>query len=222
MIKSVQPKEETRYSAVLLLGPTGSGKTPLGGLLEKRGLWGLDCLHFDFGRELRRAVAEEAGVLGPSEREVVRLMLSTNSLLEDEHFGIARKLLENFITCRHADLKTLIVLNGLPRHIGQARRFEEIVRMIAVVSLECSPETVMQRIRLDIGGDRSDRVDDSLEEVKRKLEMFRRRTKPLVDYYRECHIGILRIEVTPTSTAEDLWASLNQSVTAVDNRYAGS
>ena len=49
--------------AVLLLGPTGAGKSPLGDWLEARGLWGRPCHHFDFGANLRAIVAA-----GPSDR----------------------------------------------------------------------------------------------------------------------------------------------------------
>ena len=94
----MQPKQETRYSAVLLIGPTGAGKTPLGQLLEQRGLWGLPCLHFDFGRELRRAAGEDSGLLSEAERELVGRALRTGALLEDEHFPLARKILRQFLT----------------------------------------------------------------------------------------------------------------------------
>ena len=40
--------------AILLLGPTAAGKTPLGQLFADRGLWGRPCVHFDFGENLRR------------------------------------------------------------------------------------------------------------------------------------------------------------------------
>ena len=45
-----------RPSAILLLGPTGSGKTPLGELMERRGFGGRRCRHFDLGDRLRRFV----------------------------------------------------------------------------------------------------------------------------------------------------------------------
>ncbi|MCX7427258.1 MAG: hypothetical protein NTW96_16720 [Planctomycetia bacterium] len=51
---------DTRNDAMLLLGPTGSGKTPLGDLLERRGLGGRRCVHFDFGAHLRRIVKHYA------------------------------------------------------------------------------------------------------------------------------------------------------------------
>jgi adenylate kinase len=216
MIYPVQPKEEKRYSAVLLLGPTGSGKTPLGQLVERRGLWGLRCLHFDFGHELRQSVCEGCHILTDPERELVNLMLGTGALLEDEHFSIAIKLLEDFMLRNHAELRTLIILNGLPRHTGQAERMQEIVRMQAVISLECTPETAMQRIRTDAGGDRAGRIDDSLAEVKRKLDLFKQRTAPLVDYYQVRHFGIISVEVIPSSTAADTLDKIEHYHEAVD------
>ena len=209
MIKAVQPKEEKRHSAVLLLGPTGSGKTPLGQLLERQGLWGLRCLHFDFGHELRSSVSENQVLTGP-EREVVAQMLLTGALLEDEHFPIARKLLDDFILRNHADRQTLIILNGLPRHVGQALCMEKVVRMQAVISLECTPETILYRIANNSGGDRTDRVDDSLAEVTRKLELFKERTALLVDYYRSRHVGVISVEVGPVSTAAEMLAKIEK------------
>ena len=50
---------EIRPRALLLLGPTGSSKTPLGQLIEQRGLWQTRCLHFDFGANLRQIVAQD-------------------------------------------------------------------------------------------------------------------------------------------------------------------
>jgi adenylate kinase len=203
MIEDMQPKEETRYSALLLLGPTGSGKTPLGQLLERRGLWSLRCLHFDFGHVLRQSIQKDSHVLTAAERELVARMLRTGTLLEDEHFPLALKIFEGFLISHNADRRTLIVLNGLPRHTGQAEYMKEVVRMQAVISLECAPEAVMQRINTDAGGDRAGRMDDSLEEVQGKLELFRQRTAPLVDYYKTRHVGIISIEVGATSSAAD-------------------
>jgi adenylate kinase family enzyme len=144
----MQPKEETRRGAVLLMGPTGSGKTPLGQLMESRGLWGFPCLHFDFGHELRNSVVSPGTFLSGDEREFVTHVLNAGALLDDEHFPLALKIFEGFINSHNPDRRTIIVLNGMPRHTGQAERMQELVRMLAVVSLECPPETVVRRIRL--------------------------------------------------------------------------
>lgn len=200
----MQPKQEKRFSGILLLGPTGSGKTPLGELLQARGLWGLRCLHFDFGHELRSSANNQDCTLSPVEREVILRMLKAGALLEDEHFPIAQKLLDDFMRRNQADRETLIVLNGLPRHLGQAEHLQEIVRLLAVISLECTPETVRYRIANNSGGDRTDRVDDSLAEVQRKLELFRQRTAPLLGYYRTRHVAIIPVVVRSATTPEDV------------------
>ena len=157
------------WQSILLVGPTGSGKTPLGQLLDAGGLGGRRCLHFDFGEALRASVEEWSGVLTNSERDFVAVLLKTGALLDDAHFPIAEKLLVDFLTRRNADGDTLIVLNGLPRHAGQARAMEAVVDMRAIMSLECEPEIAWERIRANIGGDRGERSDDAFEKVKRRL-----------------------------------------------------
>ncbi|MGB2821725.1 MAG: hypothetical protein WBF17_12140, partial [Phycisphaerae bacterium] len=73
-----------RPRAILLIGPTGSGKTPLGELLERRGLWARRCRHFDFGRRMRRIAAADPPPewLDPAEVEVLRAVLATGALRE--------------------------------------------------------------------------------------------------------------------------------------------
>ena len=127
----------TRHPAILLLGPTGSGKTPLGQLLEERGLWGTKCLHFDFGQQLRNVVRrnQSDGRFSPADIDFLRGVLESGVLLEDEQFPLARRILEAFIADRHADRRACIVLNGLPRHVGQAEAVDAMVDVQAVVHL---------------------------------------------------------------------------------------
>jgi len=161
-------------------------------------------LHFDFGKELRASVNEQAGLLARHERDLVGGLLRTGALLKDEHFSIARELLVNSLTKRNANEDTLIVLNGLPRHVGQAKAMEVVVEMQMLVSLECDPEIVWERIRMNAGGDRGERADDTLEEVKQRLEVFRQRTAPLLEYYRTCGVRVLCVDVGVKTTAQEI------------------
>ena len=152
----------SKNQAILLLGPTGSGKTPLGIYLEQKSMLGKRCFHFDFGNELRNIV--EGNVI-PSEFtrgdiDYIKEVLKTGALLENETFYIAEKILSSFITGNSITDNDLIILNGLPRHIDQAKDVDTTVEIKMVLYLECSPETVRERIRLNSGRDRSARIDE--------------------------------------------------------------
>jgi adenylate kinase family enzyme len=188
---------DERHKALLLLGPTGSGKTPLGEILEERGLWGRRCFHFDFGAVLRE-IGEQGkrpALLTAEDVDVVVRALKTGALLENHQFHIARNILLSFIQERGVCLDDLIVLNGLPRHEGQASELESILEVVCVAVLQCEPEVVLQRIRLDTGGDRAGRSDDSPADIKRKLKIFQARTVPLLDHYRQKRVRIELFDV---------------------------
>jgi adenylate kinase len=193
------------WDAWLLLGPTGSGKTPLGRLFEEKGLGKRTCRHFDFGAELRAIASnpERARGLSAEDERIIKRSLNTGALLEDKEFPIALHVLGAFV--RREDVGgDLLVLNGLPRHVGQARMMEDAVRILAVVSLEAGPEVVRERIRLDAGGDRTERRDDELRAIRRKLVIFRMRTLPLIDYYENREVPVLRLPVGIRTTAEEM------------------
>jgi adenylate kinase len=192
--------------AVLLLGPTGSGKTPLGRLCEREELWGKRCAQFDFGEQLRRTGAGEANAVSLSKPDlgVVRESLRTGALLENESFHIARAILDGFVRNRALGPDDLLLLNGLPRHLGQACDLERSARVVAVVCLECEPWVVRRRIAGDTGGDRRGRADDSPEEIERKLEIFRARSLPLVEHYRKRAARIIRFDIGVDTSAEQV------------------
>ena len=189
--------------AMLLIGPTGSGKTPLGEAIEAGGVDGLRCVHFDFGLHLRRAADGGAGLLGDDEAAFVREMLEANRLLEDEHFHIAEKLLRAFLADRCVASGDLVILNGLPRHVEQARRVDSIVNVRAVAHLARTDETVLRRIRSNAGGDRGGRRDDSIEGVRNKLAIFAARTAPLIDHYRMRGADVYELPITAATSAQD-------------------
>jgi adenylate kinase family enzyme len=198
--------------AVLLLGPTGSGKTPLGRLCEKNGLWARRCAHFDFGEQLRRidAAAADAVPLSEPDIEVVRESLRTGALLEDESFHVAAAILRSFVCERKLGEDDLLLLNGMPRHLGQARDLDPYVRVEAVIFLQCEVGDVCRRIALDTGGDRGERSDDSPGEIERKLQIFRNRSLPLVDHYRNRGARLIQINVGAHTTAEDVHRELGE------------
>jgi adenylate kinase family enzyme len=198
--------------AVLLIGPTGAGKSPLGEALERTGWIGRRCLHIDFGARLREAGSNTDIVPGLSvrEREDIRAVLTGGGLLEDGQFEIARKILTDFLRRNNAKPGDLLILNGLPRHAGQARDLEATAEIRRVVVLEASPETIRRRIRTNAAGDRAERGDDSPAEVERKLALFKERTEPLIAFYAEKGVPVVCLDVGPETTAKELLGRLGQ------------
>ncbi|QJA06034.1 hypothetical protein FVE67_04145 [Thermosulfurimonas marina] len=195
--------------ALHLLGPTGAGKSPLGQALEKEGLYGHRALHFDFGAELRRVAAGEGPPeIGPEEVEFVRRVLAEGLLLEDEHFPLAEKILRAFLWRKQAREKDLLILNGLPRHLGQARDVLRLLDLRVAVELRVDEKTLWFRLRKDPAGDRKGRPDDTPELVARKLSWYRERTRPLLEFYLQQGIPVFHLPVGPEDTGLKLLQKL--------------
>jgi adenylate kinase len=210
MASTVRDSTTVRHRAILLLGPTGSGKTPLGDLLERRGFWDRGCHHFDFGANLRDIVARgrideriSAGDIG-----LLRDVLQSGTLLEDRDFPLAARILDRFITDRPVGDGDWLVLNGLPRHTGQAKALERVLHVEVVICLECSPDVVLARIGSNAGGDRLERQDDDPQAVARKLAIFSARTAPLAEHYRELGARVVTVPVTSATRPEEILGTL--------------
>lgn len=202
-----------QLEATLLLGPTSSGKTPLGRMIHNRGVAGRRCVHFDFGENLRQIVANRQPdeVVSREDIEFLRDVLQTGALLEDKDFPIAERVLRRFLFRQGVEgAGTVVVLNGLPRHVGQASSIAAILNVRTVVHLQCSAETVLARIAENTGGDRTGRPDDQLADVRRKLDIFAERTAPLIDFYRSSGVRVVQLAVDADITPEQMWLELDR------------
>ena len=203
-----QPAGELPRPAALLLGPTGAGKTPLGDLIERRGLWGAAWRHFDFGAQLRRVAAGSDGCGEPPWANEVRRVLAAGALLRDDQFPIAAEVLQGFLALRDPAGTCRLVLNGLPRHVGQAEAVQPWVDVRWVIHLECDAATVAARIARDVGGDRGGRTDDDPAAIAEKLSLFRRQTSPLLAHYAARGVPCLKLPVGPATKADEIYAVL--------------
>lgn len=201
------------WPALLLLGPTGSGKTPLGDYLARHGLHGRSCVHFDFGANLRAAAAGGlGGGLSARALTIVQRSLATAALLEDDEFFVVRELLAAFLAATPPGPDGWVVLNGMPRHAGQAAQCAELLDVQHVVVLECSPATVLARLQADSGGDRAGRTDDAEVLVRHKLAVYEARTRPLVRHYAAAGAGVVVLPVAADTQPADLAAPLEGSI----------
>ncbi len=182
-------------------------------MLEARGWRGRPCVHFDFGAALRALVRQDRPdeLLSRDDLDFLADVLRRRALLEDQHFPLAERILRAFLRDRDAGATAVVVLNGFPRHLGQAEALEGLVQMQAVVFLPARPETVVKRIQANTGGDRQDREDDDPGSVAAKLAVFAERTAPMLDYYRRRNVPVLQTEVDVMTTAEELWHWLHEA-----------
>lgn len=204
------PAPSPPWPALLLVGPTGSGKTPLGEEIERRGFRGRRFVHFDFGARLRAqaGLPDAASGLEPAELAAIRTSLATGALFEAGDLPLILKILSRFAAERLRAPGDGLALNGLPRHRSQAEALSGLIAVGAVVSLEADPAALIERLRLDPGRDRAGRADDDPASVGRRLEIFRQRTAPLVGYYRERGAEVLTVPVGPATTAAEMYSVL--------------
>ena len=177
---------------LVMLGPPGAGK----GTQAERISRTRQLPKISTGDILRESV-NEGTALGLAAREA---MDSGRLVGDDVMIGIVQERLER------ADAKNGFVLDGFPRTIVQANALDRLIdgRGPLVVLDIVVPEDVLvrrlasRRICSDCGvnaavdwltvcgscgGKLIARIDDGVQIVRERLGVYRRQTKPLVDYY---------------------------------------
>lgn len=226
--------------ALLLIGPPGAGKSPLGDYLQEQVIAGKRFCHFDFGRELRELLKEgsaagndrpeenisgeekapgqvgEAGLPGPlyfsrQELERVRQSVETASLFEETDRELVRKIVRHFLGKNGVGEEDILVLNGLPRHRAQLGWLEDILTIALVVNLDCPEDVAVRRILANLDGERQGRQDDRLEVIVRRYRLYQEKTAPLLDYFRRTGIPVISLKVERETRPETLWPRLQSS-----------
>jgi adenylate kinase family enzyme len=202
--------------SILLLGPTGVGKSPLGNAISRVGLFERRCHHLDFGSELRGAVSDagRSAFYTRDELDFIHGVLEQGLLLENEHFPLAVKIISLFLNRSGFTKEDILVLNGIPRHAGQARDIATVAKIQALCVLDGSADVVLCRIRSNVGGDRTEREDDNSGLIERKLAIFRERTAPLIEHYERQGSPVYRISVTESMTPADAYRRLSSLAAA--------
>jgi adenylate kinase len=88
----------------------------------------------------------------------------------------------------------IVVLDGIPRNVNQAKILEETIDVLKVIHLDCADMNKMVE-RLRRRALKENRFDDASDEViQRRLAVYNAETKPLLDYYAK--EKVVRLEAT--------------------------
>jgi len=164
-----------RYQSILLFGAPGSGKGTQGKILGAipgfyHSATGDIFRSLDLQSEMGRLFWEYAGKgqLVPDEI-TIRLWRQYIQGLE-------------YVNQFHPETE-ILVLDGIPRNLAQARLLDDTINVVKVVHLVCADMNKMVE-RLRRRALKENRFDDASDAVIRKrLEVYERDTRPVLDYY---------------------------------------
>ena len=180
---------------VVFLGPPGAGKgTQAVRLAEK-----YKVPHISTGDILRAAVKEgtELGKLAKSYMDKGELVP------DDVIIGIIKERLSQ------ADVKEKgFILDGFPRTLAQAESLDAMLEELKmpldkVIYLNVNDEEIVKRL-LARG-----RADDTEEVIRNRLEVYRKQTAPLIDYYSTK--GLL-VEINGIGDIEEITRNIEESL----------
>ena len=185
---------------LLIFGPPGSGKgTQAVRLAEK-----LDIVHLSTGDMLRDAVKKQTDLGKKAKEYMDKGELVPDSLI----IGMIEEKVDS------GELANGFILDGFPRTIPQAESLDKMLSehdmsLDKVVLLKVSDEEIMKRLnrRADIEG----RSDDNEETVRNRLEVYKKQTRPIEDYYRkESILTEVEGEDTPDSVFQSILKAIGQ------------
>jgi adenylate kinase len=191
---------------VLLLGPQGSGKGTQARLVAQD--YGLP--HIATGDMLRAAIAA-----GSELGQQVKPILDSGRLVPDD-------LMVELIRERLSgpDARDGFVLDGFPRTLAQAEALDDMLEEIGreldvIMEFQLDEETAIQRM-LGRAAEEG-RADDTPEVMRKRLELYREMTLPVVEHYRAT--GKL-VGIHADRSIEDVYAEVQQALEQVRSRTA--
>jgi len=193
-----------KYKTYLLFGPPGSGKGTQGKTLGSIPRF-FHCPCGDVFRSMdtRTKVGQafleysSKGQLVPDEITVELWKAAIDAAVEAHKFK--------------PDIDTL-VLDGIPRNLGQAKIMEEMIDVKKVFHLACPDrETLFYRLKKRALKD--NRLDDANDQViQRRLDIYENESKPVLSYYSQELISVVDATQPPAKVLLDILQSVNDGV----------
>lgn len=189
---------------LILLGPPGAGKGTQAKRLEDK--YGLKQLSTG---DMLRAEISAGSELGLKAKSI----MDSGALVSDE-------IVIDMIAGRmeQPDCKNGVIFDGFPRTVAQAQALDHMLEnkgrpLSAVIELKVDEEALVKRLNNRIAETKARgepvRGDDNEETLRKRLQVFRDQTAPIIPYYKDKGMlqsvdGMAAIEVVETELARIL------------------
>jgi len=193
-----------KYRTTVLFGAPGSGKGTQGKILGAIP----NFYHFSCGDVFRHLTPDSKlgkifikyssrGKLVPDEPTIELWQRNIDSAEHDGRFVRATDTL---------------VLDGIPRNLGQARMMGELLDVRMVFYLSC-PDMDKLVARLQRRALRENRLDDAnIDVIRRRFEIYERETKPVLEYYGPKIVRTIDSTQEPVNVLMDILKGLDGSL----------
>ena len=162
------------YRAILLFGLPGSGKGTQGKILAA-----IPGFFHSASGDMFRGLDPACDAA-----RTIQQYMTRGELVPDE-FTV--NLWQQHIATHQAagrfdPTQQILVLDGIPRSVNQARLLEGTIQVVKIIHLAADPDAMVARIRGRAL--KQNRVDDGREEViRRRMQVYERETRPLLAHY---------------------------------------
>jgi len=170
---------------ILVFGVQGSGKsTHAEYIATKLGI------PYIYTGDLFRNLEKENSKRGKQ----IKQLMSKGILIPDQ---ITIQVFEEYL--KEFDTSKGLVLDGFPRTKEQAEKLKIKLDLIIYVTLP--PEIIIERLK------ERGRYDDSPEIIKKRIQLYEGKTKPLLDYFAQRKIKIK--EIDNSASVEEVWKRID-------------
>jgi adenylate kinase len=174
---------------LVLIGIQGAGKSTQGNMLSAE----LGIPYLSSGHIFREMSKEKTGT-----GRYIKETLNSGALISDEK---TIEIIQEYLA--KPEYAKGYILDGFPRTVPQAEVFGDNVEK--VIFIDVSDREALWRI----SGRVSDREDETLQAIRKRIELFHEKTEPVIEFYRD--LGKL-IQVEGEKPVEDVFNAIMKHI----------